>query len=1534
MGNTISQLFPPTPTFTEKNLPDQAGKVFIVTGASSGIGKELAYILYLRNAKVYVATRSEEKAFKAIADIKSRVPSSQGSIHFLHLDLDDLTTIKNTADAFLRDNDRLDVLWNNAGVAVPPQGSKTKQGYELQLGTNNVAPFLFTQFLLPILAKTAKVAPADSVRVVWVSSNMAEISAPKGGIDFDNLDYKTDKIVPWGRLGHPLREDLVLAQRSEKEGGTGQAEKFWEWSEEQVKNHMYRTNLYMLRSRLFLTLLNIPQFYEPVFRLLTPFGLRVAILVYLAVILQIVFTLPYPAAATFDFSQRDNTKITVPKDSTWRASGIWHEQTLGCERITCLAGHLKISTVINVFGSSSTALVGNTSLAFRTGQRVQLSRDATLPEELVVVLAADERLYRNICSAVQDAERYPRLRTAPLWIKLLFVAFLWSPMISSWMLAWLLWVQIQAMNHAHGYHVGQEIIDVLVAAKKHEILLLSRKDVPAGLATQDVTWVKVNYQDPKQLAQTLRKVHTVLSFISTNEDPASTIQKNLIDAAIQAGVKRFAPSEWSTSGLEHMSWYAYKAETRRYLKELNKNKTILEYTLFQPGLFLNYFTSPYKSSKHLDEMELPFDFNKRRALVLDGGNEDRITLTTVQDCANVVARAIDYEGKWPVVSGIRGADMSIGQLIALGEKIRDAPFEIEKLKANELESGAWKSSWIPKLDHPSIPPEQVAMFSKIIVAGVLLAISAKDYSCTDEWNQLLPDYKFTQPEEFLSEAWRVSLRNVLVKRSLCWTMAGASPQVEEPGSRRRKIRKGTQSCWECRRRKVRCIFAATTDAICENCRRRRTACNSQEHTDEPIRSAGSNQVEVRLGRVEELIEHLINSAGTAHNLNSPPQDLWEDHLTHLEPRALISSTSESTLPRPPLKLPSPATTTSQVQSRRAAGKYEELSHTLIMAWPSQHDIDLICTLPVGLSAHLHSGLCTPYSSSMHWDPPSPREMLQLPPSGSHPVLIARKLLVLGTFLQGIHPSYIENLADRGAVFRDIMSRVVDTAIRLVTTNEDLINSVEGIECIMIESMYQNYAGNLHRAWMAVRRATTVAEMMALHRGLHSPSLKILELETRRAFNPDQICFRLVEMDAYLSLMLGLPRTSLEARFATPKALEGCQPIDRMQRIHCAMADRILQGNEKDLSETHSVDTLLQKAAAEMPPQWWLIPDLSTSSSGGGIEVLHETVRLMDQFTHYHLLIRLHLPYMLRSSPHRTCDHSKITAVNASREILNRYAAFRISNPAHFYCRGTDFLAFIAATVLCLAHIDSRGRCHSPPQTSNPSTAFNFLAHSRPSDRGIMECTLDIIESMARAGTDAIASKIARILRPLLAIEAEAASGTGYSTDSSKGDEEELEFHGKLTNGGKGLHIYIPFFGTIDFECRAISKTVPEQGLATTSVADILLPDNLGQHNEQASAGSDRPLASQIGSQLDYHNTQPGQSQFGHLQLPFSGNGVSSSGDGNMQESQLPVCGDLPGSEDDWDLQGVDVALFDSLFHGFAIPDAVEEEAWAEWASNG
>ncbi|KAH7026698.1 uncharacterized protein B0I36DRAFT_366227 [Microdochium trichocladiopsis] len=184
---TVKQAFPGKPHYTEKDVPDLTDKVVIVTGANTGIGKELSQILYARNARVYMLARSRDKTLAAIDDIRRNVPGSAGTLEYIHLDLADLTTIRTTADAFLAKEDSLQVLFNNAGVGFPEHGSTTKQGYELQLGVNCLGTLALTECLTPVLERTAAAASASkssskssssSVRVVFTSSSAAEASHP------------------------------------------------------------------------------------------------------------------------------------------------------------------------------------------------------------------------------------------------------------------------------------------------------------------------------------------------------------------------------------------------------------------------------------------------------------------------------------------------------------------------------------------------------------------------------------------------------------------------------------------------------------------------------------------------------------------------------------------------------------------------------------------------------------------------------------------------------------------------------------------------------------------------------------------------------------------------------------------------------------------------------------------------------------------------------------------------------------------------------------------------------------------------------------------------------------------------------------------------------------------------------------------------------------------------------------------------------------------------------------------------------------
>ncbi|KAJ4387720.1 short-chain alcohol dehydrogenase [Gnomoniopsis smithogilvyi] len=179
--SVMQQFFCPSkPTFTEKDLPNLKNKVIIVTGSNTGLGKEIARMVYSKNAKVYMMARSEEKTQEAIKDIETSLPNSDGELHFIRLDLSDLTSIKQSVDEFLSREHELHLLFNNAGVGYPEKGSKTKQGYELQIGVNCLGPFGFTNFLAPTLVSTAKTSPRGSVRVIWVSSSASEAFSPKG----------------------------------------------------------------------------------------------------------------------------------------------------------------------------------------------------------------------------------------------------------------------------------------------------------------------------------------------------------------------------------------------------------------------------------------------------------------------------------------------------------------------------------------------------------------------------------------------------------------------------------------------------------------------------------------------------------------------------------------------------------------------------------------------------------------------------------------------------------------------------------------------------------------------------------------------------------------------------------------------------------------------------------------------------------------------------------------------------------------------------------------------------------------------------------------------------------------------------------------------------------------------------------------------------------------------------------------------------------------------------------------------------------
>jgi NAD(P)-dependent dehydrogenase (short-subunit alcohol dehydrogenase family) len=175
--------------WTEADVPDQTGRVAIVTGSNTGLGYDTARILAVRGAHVVLAVRDTEKGKAAAARIIGASPRADVTVQ--PLDLGSLQAIRTSAEELKAAYPRIDLLINNAGVMYPPKQS-TIDGFELQFGTNHLGHFALTGLLLEHLL------PVEGSRVVTVSSVGHRIRA---GIHFDDLQWERryDRVAAYGQ---------------------------------------------------------------------------------------------------------------------------------------------------------------------------------------------------------------------------------------------------------------------------------------------------------------------------------------------------------------------------------------------------------------------------------------------------------------------------------------------------------------------------------------------------------------------------------------------------------------------------------------------------------------------------------------------------------------------------------------------------------------------------------------------------------------------------------------------------------------------------------------------------------------------------------------------------------------------------------------------------------------------------------------------------------------------------------------------------------------------------------------------------------------------------------------------------------------------------------------------------------------------------------------------------------------------------------------------------------------------------------------
>ncbi|KAJ5832111.1 hypothetical protein N7474_000422 [Penicillium riverlandense] len=601
-------------------------------------------------------------------------------------------------------------------------------------------------------------------------------------------------------------------------------------------------------------------------------------------------------------------------------------------------------------------------------------------------------------------------------------------------------------------------------------------------------------------------------------------------------------------------------------------------------------------------------------------------------------------------------------------------------------------------------------------------------------------------------------------------MSSSVSSADPPGKpplKRRKIRKGTFSCWECKNRKTRCEFK--TGTTCASCQRRGLPCISQEFS-ESVDSA-YKEVGQRLNQVEALVNQLAQSPS-----QSKSHDIHSETLANRSKRALP---------------------TLQQVSHERMSRGSSLNGYLYSILP--HPTLALLILDTGK-------LSSPPLQVLHCTSrrrPLPRSVAEQDmqitdmSATAHPILFGRKLIQLALCLQQLDTTTAKQIEIwLKEPVKDAANRYFDAASRYVMSQDCLVDSLDGLETLLLQGRYHISAGDLRVAWLIFRRALSIAQLMDLPRQA--------EISNPRA---ESVWFQLIFSDRFMSLMLGLPFAVDDNTFASESQLATNIPAERLERIHVVVAGRIIarnmrmqrrrkhemNKNDRDYKETQDIDDQLKKATRLLPTSWWAIPNLDNTATAA--ETAQSSAKLLAQMHQHYLVLALHQPYIAQrnSEDSRLSSdfiYNKLAVHSASCELLARYLVLRKFYRSSTY-RGLDDKAFTAAITLLVAHLDG----HHLGRT-------NVLEHQRPHDLGIISRVIDLMEEVLAPNKDAQGTSRVHILKRLTDIEEDAMNGSDYYAWN---EENATRDDGEAQEDGKTLKLPIPYFGSIHIAPRYMAS---------------------------------------------------------------------------------------------------------------------------------
>lgn len=606
----------------------------------------------------------------------------------------------------------------------------------------------------------------------------------------------------------------------------------------------------------------------------------------------------------------------------------------------------------------------------------------------------------------------------------------------------------------------------------------------------------------------------------------------------------------------------------------------------------------------------------------------------------------------------------------------------------------------------------------------------------------------------------------------------------------------------------------------------------------------------------------------------------------------------------------PATVTTQGSSSRPptsaglpATKHFWVCNTLRSIVPSRPVLEAIVTASPGASCV--SAICFSEAERRQGKVEPPLAISVMPPVSSHPLLLAKKALQILLCIQQLPPSYDWDSIGASHSKVEIMTRLAGS-ITLVTSNDELVGYAEGIECLVLYAFYQANCGDIRKAWISIRRALNMGQMMGIDKG-HSVAFRSCDPNVNIAHrsSANVLWYKVVSWERYLSLLLGFPVGSPGNEFASVAACADDTPLDQLEKSHTVLTARIIDRNKENreglaqrqtnYAATQDIDLELESTARSMPPGWWDEPRLDPFASYDSL--WDTTARIVAQMHHFTLALMVHVPYMLRDLSSPRYDYSKTTCVNSARELLSRYLSFRTQNmSAHSY-RRVDYAGLMAGMTLCLSYLGRR-------------VGETWDRAKVKEDTEMLEMTRRRMQHVASTNGDRLSREAVSILEQLAPIIEKVAASL---LEDRRGSLSEII--ARPPDAPRELRFNVPYLGSIDITIPANANAAAPAAAAPAATPDYTSDWHAHRRHPSSATGALERMAlsptsrQSISAPSGYE--PPSDAVLLRLapyddQAPFGRPGGADSG--------LAMEPDLVAGAEEWPLQGVD-ATYWSLFEG-------------------